>query len=673
MPPFDMELTPDWDPGDYAGPEQLAYVGYRFINLTEYAGHPWIKLGWKTPPPDYQYLWLAVANFSSDAWQWQAVPTTNLVSVAHFSDCINGAGELYALVLLAGTDNATLNWVIIGDRLSPYAALTSDLNLDPALNVAPLTVNFNGQGSFVTGGEIVAWDFDYDDDGTFDLVGDDTGLASHEYSVPGAKTCRLRVHDDIDQQAEATLDFWLVDPANVPPTADFTATPNSGPAPLAVSLDASISTDDTGIRRYEWDLDGDGDYETDAGDSPTLDYIVGTNGFNNIWLRVTDLDYATATHHEQITVSSGFKHAVVASGYTIVTQLAAGVSNTGVNQRACVAWQDYTARDLKFAVATNAEGSSYAAPVDAAPPADDVGFSPSLINDGLGYPMIAYGKRGGDSKFTLQFVHATQFDGSSWDGPYTVGDGDLTGGENALTKIYGIPAIVSVADLPYQGSNKLYYYRATNNDGTAWNSGIEFHTGPASGSINALSMVGAFVSFFEVPVVSYWEYVSGPSGFNRVGVIRANEMEGTTWNEPTVFDDRDCRTTSLAIAGGRPALAAGSNAQGGSLYYGRAGEATGDTWPDGLAEQLTGGYGGFCDLKLVEGVPAICYYSFEGHNLWFRAAVDAAGTAWYDPFIVASSGTVGEYCSMVVLNGDTPVIFYCDETNDNVMAAYWVP
>ena len=40
---------------------------------------------------------------------------------------------------------------------------------------------------------------------------------------------------------------------------------------------------------------------------------------------------------------------------------------------------------------------------------------------------------------------------------------------------------------------------------------------------------------------------------------------------------------------------------------------------------------------------------------------------------VGSSGSVGEYCSMAVLGGSTPVIFYYDNTNDDLMAAYWVP
>jgi hypothetical protein len=156
-------------------------------------------------------------------------------------------------------------------------------------------------------------------------------------------------------------------------------------------------------------------------------------------------------------------------------------------------------------------------------------------------------------------------------------------------------------------------------------------------------------------------------------VLRALTAAGTEWNPPVIFEDRDCATTSLAIVDGYPALAAGSHNQGGSLYFGRASDNTGDTWPNGIGELLGGGNGGYCDLELVNGRPAICYYSYEGQDLWYVAAGDAEGNNWSEPFMVAENGIVGEYCSMTVLGGNRPVIFYYDRTNTALMAAYWLP
>ncbi len=668
----DMEFTPDWDLGDVATPDRLAYAGFRFTNLSEYAGMERIKLNWSIPPAAYQHLYLAVADFSRNAWRWYQVPGADYVDLAAFDDSISGADELYALVLLAGTDSASLRWIMLGDRLTPVASMVTDLNPDKACNVAPLTVNFDARGSHVTGGEIMLWDFDFEDDGTWDEVGDEDGQTAHTYSDPGATACRLRVHDDVGQQDEFVVEFWVVNPANVPPTAHFTATPNGGAAPLAVDLDASTTTDDTGIRSYEWDLEGDGLFETDTGDSPLLSHIFGINGTTTVALMVTDMDYATHLYTAPVTVSSGFGHAVVASGYNIARPVSAATCGTGVNQRACVAWQDFGEKDLKFSIATDINSNSYAAPVDPVATEDNCGYSPALICPGAGNPLIAFGEYPGDHKYNLYVVRATDLSGSAWDSPVAIGIDQHTGGENALASVFGKPSIVSVANADTQGSTSLYFYQATDGTGTSWSAGQKLLDGPTTGRVSGLSIIGAVIGFIEVPVVSYVASASNPAQHD-VGVMRGMNQTGSTWSGPVTMVDRIAWNTSLAMVAGYPALAAGSGASGGSLYYGRAGDVAGDTWPDGIVELLSGGYGGDCDLALVDGVPAICFNSYTGGNLWYVDAADANGTSWNDPYIVASSGIVGDHCSMTVINYDTPVIFYYDNDNDNLMAAYWVP
>jgi uncharacterized delta-60 repeat protein len=78
-------------------------------------------------------------------------------------------------------------------NLLPTAVLVSDP--DPAIGDPPLTVSFDASGSHDDDGTIVSYDWDWEGDGTYDLIGG-TAFESHVYSIGGFFTCTLRVWDD---------------------------------------------------------------------------------------------------------------------------------------------------------------------------------------------------------------------------------------------------------------------------------------------------------------------------------------------------------------------------------------------------------------------------------------------------------------------------------------------
>lgn len=89
-------------------------------------------------------------------------------------------------------------------------------------------------------------------------------------------------------------------PINQPPVATFTVTPNTGSAPLTVSVDASASRDPDGtIASYAWTF---GDGATDSGATARHTYTgVGTA---TITLTVTDDEGATAQSTRQVTTTA---------------------------------------------------------------------------------------------------------------------------------------------------------------------------------------------------------------------------------------------------------------------------------------------------------------------------------------------------------------------------------
>jgi PKD repeat protein len=90
-----------------------------------------------------------------------------------------------------------------------------------------------------------------------------------------------------------------------PPTAAFTASPDPAQLGQTVSFDGSASTSPNGaIAKYEWDLDGNGTYETDTGTTPTATKSYTAAGTVSVKLRVTDGTGATATVTHTISVEA---------------------------------------------------------------------------------------------------------------------------------------------------------------------------------------------------------------------------------------------------------------------------------------------------------------------------------------------------------------------------------
>jgi uncharacterized repeat protein (TIGR01451 family) len=82
--------------------------------------------------------------------------------------------------------------------------------------------------------------------------------------------------------------------ANQPPVAVATASPTSGPAPLAVTFDGTGSSDPEGAAlTYAWDLDGDTQFDDSAAAQPS--YTYAQPGTYSARLRVTDPQGAVST------------------------------------------------------------------------------------------------------------------------------------------------------------------------------------------------------------------------------------------------------------------------------------------------------------------------------------------------------------------------------------------
>jgi PKD domain len=101
----------------------------------------------------------------------------------------------------------------------------------------------------------------------------------------GAHTWQVRAVDAVTNSS-ATETRSLT--AGGLPNATFAISPNPALVGRSITFDGSASSDESGIAHYEWDLDGDSNFETDGGTSPTTARTYQAPTTITVRLRVTD-------------------------------------------------------------------------------------------------------------------------------------------------------------------------------------------------------------------------------------------------------------------------------------------------------------------------------------------------------------------------------------------------
>lgn len=205
----------------------------------------------------------------SYAWDWGDGTTGTGVTATHTYSAY-------------GTYTITLTVTDDGGKTDSASESVDIVNTPPvasfAAMVSVLTVSVDASGS-TDDGTIVSYEWDWGD-GTAG-----TGMmASHTYAAYGAYLITLTVTDDGGLSDSTSK---IVDLANAPPIASFTATVDM----MTVSVDASGSSDPDGIIvSYDWNW-GDGT----TGSGMTATHTYSTYGLKTITLTVTDNGGASAS------------------------------------------------------------------------------------------------------------------------------------------------------------------------------------------------------------------------------------------------------------------------------------------------------------------------------------------------------------------------------------------
>ena len=208
----------------------------------------------------------------------------------------------YDTIGLRVTDNggatATTTRTVTVQNQGPTASFLATPNPAPTGS----TVAFDAAASSDPDGTIAKYEWDLDGNGTYETDTGTTAAASASFPVAGKRVIGLRVTDNEGATATTTRSLTV---SNRVPSASFVASPATAPTGTSVSFDASASKDPDGtISKYEWDLDGNGSYETNTGATAAATRTYATPGEVGVGLRVTDNEGATATTTQTVTAQN---------------------------------------------------------------------------------------------------------------------------------------------------------------------------------------------------------------------------------------------------------------------------------------------------------------------------------------------------------------------------------
>ncbi len=207
------------------------------------------------------------------------------------------------------TDNnggsATATQSVTIQNRAPSASFTATPNPVPT----GTAVTFNAAASSDPDGTIAKYEWDLDGNGSYETNTGTTANTSRTYTSAGEVKVGLRITDNSGATATATQTVTV---QNRPPVASFTVTPNPAVADSTVSFNAAASSDPDGtIAKYEWDLDGNGTYETSSTSNTKASRSYSNATEVKVSLRVTDNKGATNTTTQNVVVRGPYNAAVL--------------------------------------------------------------------------------------------------------------------------------------------------------------------------------------------------------------------------------------------------------------------------------------------------------------------------------------------------------------------------
>ena len=467
-------------------------------------------------------------------WDWNGpvggeewVDTGSQGVTEHTYDAV---GDYLATLRVTDSGGMTATDEVLIKVKTPVAPVAS-LSGFPLTGATPLAVDFDAGASGDADGQIVSWEWDFDQSGGFAY---DSGLesaTSFYYYEPGTYSTTVRVTDDDGLTSTASVEVTVEPGAewhdytlqNTGEVRSFTALAEVQGVP-AVAYDSRTTPPNQYWATYVRAEDAQG---TAWAEPVTIEEVYSVSG-----ILLAEIDGRPAT-----ACNSWYFRAEDSQGSAWPAPSMFSLSGTGGVSCALVEGLPALSRDIHYQRAADLAGESWGEVVEFAHGQFDSNKAQPSLSMVSGRPAISYRLGAGeeDSSASLMYVRSADEEGGQWGVSVAVDDSGNAGYWSQLVVVDGHPAIAY-----YDGTlGALRYVRALDAEGSAW------------GASRRLALDGrprGMILVDDRPAIV----------FRRAGgleCIVANDPAGASWGLPALIatevkDD----SASVALIDGFPAV-----------------------------------------------------------------------------------------------------------------------
>jgi len=201
------EFHPSWCEATGMTPNTLSYCTYPFT-IAGYDLTPQVRYGWSDVPADLQTVWLGVANWSEDRWDWYRAEADGLLSLPTFDPYISVPGDYFFIIVLhASVDVSALHYIGLGPN-----QVTAAIRAAPKYSLPPVHATAGSAASTTAVGTITKHEFDWNDDGIYEDDAGPVGASTFDVDALGTYSVGVRVTNSYGEQDAAKDTYTVIGP-----------------------------------------------------------------------------------------------------------------------------------------------------------------------------------------------------------------------------------------------------------------------------------------------------------------------------------------------------------------------------------------------------------------------------------------------------------------------------